>query len=80
MRREDVNYAIQKAFQVWSDVTPLKFRKIYAGEADIMILFAHGGREFAFTSSVSFGITYIACIESLIFFFFLKSSWRLLSF
>ncbi|XP_019490265.1 PREDICTED: macrophage metalloelastase-like [Hipposideros armiger] len=40
MKREDINYVIQKAFQVWSDVTPLKFRKIYAGEADIMILFA----------------------------------------
>ncbi|XP_049745588.1 macrophage metalloelastase [Elephas maximus indicus] len=42
MAREDVNYAIQKAFQVWSDVTPLTFRQIYAGEADIMIFFAQG--------------------------------------
>lgn len=42
MRPADVDYAIQKAFQVWSDVTPLKFRKINAGEADIMILFACG--------------------------------------
>lgn len=42
MKREDVEYAIQKAFQVWSDVTPLKFRKITTGEADIMILFARG--------------------------------------
>ncbi|XP_045411378.1 macrophage metalloelastase [Lemur catta] len=42
MRREDIDYAIQKAFQVWSNVTPLKFRKINTGEADIMILFAHG--------------------------------------
>ncbi|XP_037678379.1 macrophage metalloelastase-like [Choloepus didactylus] len=33
----DVNYATQKAFQVWSDVNPLKFRKISAGKADIMI-------------------------------------------
>uniref|UniRef100_A0A8C3YG22 Matrix metallopeptidase 12 n=1 Tax=Catagonus wagneri TaxID=51154 RepID=A0A8C3YG22_9CETA len=40
MRPEDVDYAIQKAFQVWSNVTPLKFRKINAGEADIMIKFA----------------------------------------
>uniref|UniRef100_A0A8D2JKZ1 Matrix metallopeptidase 12 n=1 Tax=Sciurus vulgaris TaxID=55149 RepID=A0A8D2JKZ1_SCIVU len=42
MKQEDVDYAIQKAFQVWSDVTPLKFRRVYAGEADIMILFAYG--------------------------------------
>uniref|UniRef100_A0A671EIK0 Matrix metallopeptidase 12 n=1 Tax=Rhinolophus ferrumequinum TaxID=59479 RepID=A0A671EIK0_RHIFE len=42
MKRADVAYALQKAFQVWSDVTPLKFRKINAGEADIMILFARG--------------------------------------
>ncbi|XP_040833164.1 macrophage metalloelastase isoform X1 [Ochotona curzoniae] len=40
MSYEDVDYAIQKAFQVWSEVTPLKFRKISEGEADIMILFA----------------------------------------
>ncbi|KAL6093238.1 hypothetical protein STEG23_006768, partial [Scotinomys teguina] len=42
MKREDVDYIFQKAFQVWSDVTPLRFRKIYAGEADIMIRFAFG--------------------------------------
>ncbi|XP_013010832.1 macrophage metalloelastase [Cavia porcellus] len=42
MRRQDVDDAIQKAFQVWSDVTPLKFRKINVGEADIMIFFAYG--------------------------------------
>lgn len=40
MKRVDVDYAIQKAFQVWSDVTPLKFKKIDIGEADIMIRFA----------------------------------------
>ncbi|XP_004469576.2 macrophage metalloelastase [Dasypus novemcinctus] len=38
----DVDYAIHKAFQAWSDVTPLKFRKINAGEADIMISFSRG--------------------------------------
>ncbi|CAH6777481.1 Mmp12 [Phodopus roborovskii] len=40
MKREDVDHAFQKAFHVWSDVTPLRFRKVYTGEADIMILFA----------------------------------------
>ncbi|XP_070283008.1 macrophage metalloelastase [Myotis yumanensis] len=39
MKREDVDDAIEKAFQVWSDVTPLKFIMINAGEADIMIRF-----------------------------------------
>lgn len=45
MKREDVDHAIQKAFQVWSQVTPLKFTKVYAREADIVIRFgrrAHG--------------------------------------
>ncbi|XP_040590709.1 macrophage metalloelastase [Mesocricetus auratus] len=42
MRREDVDRAFQKAFRVWSDVTPLRFRRVYTGEADIMILFASG--------------------------------------
>ncbi|KAM9658990.1 LOW QUALITY PROTEIN: macrophage metalloelastase [Trichechus inunguis] len=41
MVREDVNYAIQKAFQVWSDVTPLKFRQ-FEGKADIMMSSARG--------------------------------------
>ncbi|XP_037694660.1 macrophage metalloelastase [Choloepus didactylus] len=40
LARADVDDAIQKAFQVWSDVTPLKFRRISAGKADIMILFS----------------------------------------
>ncbi|XP_024430376.2 macrophage metalloelastase [Desmodus rotundus] len=42
MKREDVDYIIQKAFQVWSNVTPLKFRRVNAGEADIMIRFVYG--------------------------------------
>ncbi|XP_045873746.1 macrophage metalloelastase isoform X2 [Meles meles] len=42
MRPADVDIAIQKAFQVWSGVTPLTFRKVNSGEADIMIRFASG--------------------------------------
>ncbi|XP_069495152.1 stromelysin-1-like [Ambystoma mexicanum] len=45
MARADVDTAIQRAFKVWSDVTPLTFTRIYAGTADIQISFgakAHG--------------------------------------
>ncbi|NWX95739.1 MMP7 protein, partial [Nothoprocta ornata] len=38
--RATVNEAIRKAFMVWSDVTPLQFRRVYLGQADIMIGFA----------------------------------------
>ncbi|KFZ60358.1 Matrix metalloproteinase-27, partial [Podiceps cristatus] len=45
MSKEDVDKAIQKAFTVWSTVTPLIFTRIHEGIADIMIAFgtkAHG--------------------------------------
>ncbi|KAJ3589483.1 hypothetical protein NHX12_010328 [Muraenolepis orangiensis] len=42
MSRAQVDNSIEKAFQVWSKVTPLTFRKIERGTADIMISF--GGR------------------------------------
>ncbi|OCT96141.1 hypothetical protein XELAEV_18013824mg [Xenopus laevis] len=38
--RNEVDQAIQKAFKVWSDVTPLTFTRIYDGVSDIEILFA----------------------------------------
>ncbi|XP_043928518.1 collagenase 3-like [Protopterus annectens] len=38
----DVDRAIKKALKVWSDVTPLKFTRIYSGTADIMISFGSG--------------------------------------
>uniref|UniRef100_A0A8B9M6F6 interstitial collagenase n=1 Tax=Accipiter nisus TaxID=211598 RepID=A0A8B9M6F6_9AVES len=41
MRQADVDEAIQKAFSVWSNVTPLTFQKLEDKEADIMISFAY---------------------------------------
>ncbi|XP_041627756.1 neutrophil collagenase [Vulpes lagopus] len=37
-----VETAIQKAFQVWSNVSPLTFTKVSQGEADIRITFVQG--------------------------------------
>ncbi|NXP07231.1 MMP7 protein, partial [Thinocorus orbignyianus] len=38
--QKKVDNAIKRAFMVWSDVTPLKFKRIFHGYADIMIEFA----------------------------------------
>ncbi|NWR43005.1 MMP7 protein, partial [Regulus satrapa] len=38
--RNKVVDAIKRALMVWSDVTPLKFRRVYTGSADIEIKFA----------------------------------------
>lgn len=43
MRKEDVDKAIEKAFEVWSAVTPLVFTRIHKGIADIMIAFGSKG-------------------------------------
>uniref|UniRef100_A0A8C3N0L6 Uncharacterized protein n=1 Tax=Geospiza parvula TaxID=87175 RepID=A0A8C3N0L6_GEOPR len=42
MLQADVDEAIAKAFQLWSSVTPLRFTRVYGGQADIMISFAAG--------------------------------------
>uniref|UniRef100_A0A452GJT4 Peptidase metallopeptidase domain-containing protein n=1 Tax=Gopherus agassizii TaxID=38772 RepID=A0A452GJT4_9SAUR len=42
MEPADVDEAIEKAWNVWSSVTPLKFTRVYEGDADIMISFAAG--------------------------------------
>ncbi|KAJ7423239.1 matrix metalloproteinase-9-like [Pitangus sulphuratus] len=42
--RAVIDDAFRRAFQVWSDVTPLTFTQIYSGEADIMIMFGSQGR------------------------------------
>ncbi|KAA0704190.1 Collagenase 3 [Triplophysa tibetana] len=38
----EVDDSIQRALQVWADVSPLRFTRIYSGVADIMISFAVG--------------------------------------
>ncbi|KAM6159391.1 interstitial collagenase [Rhynchocyon petersi] len=40
--RADVDHAIEKAFQLWSNVSPLKFTKVFEGTADIMLSFVYG--------------------------------------
>jgi len=42
MPRSQVDSEIQRAFKVWSDVTPLIFRQIQSGTPDISITFATG--------------------------------------
>ncbi|XP_065482925.1 stromelysin-1-like [Caloenas nicobarica] len=42
MLQSDVDEAIARAFQLWSSVTPLRFTRLYSGQADIMISFAAG--------------------------------------
>ncbi|KAM9801519.1 collagenase 3-like [Neosynchiropus ocellatus] len=39
LKKADVDRAIRNALTVWSNVTPLKFKKLYQGNADIMISF-----------------------------------------
>lgn len=71
MNRKDVDYAIQKAFQVWSNVTPLKFSRINTGVADILVVFARGGREpVLHLCHLAWSIGYI---DGLIFFPFPKA-------
>ncbi|XP_077051762.1 collagenase 3-like isoform X2 [Siphateles boraxobius] len=40
MSEAEVDDSIRRALQVWADVTPLRFTRIYSGTADIMISFA----------------------------------------
>lgn len=45
MDSSDVYEEIAKAFKVWSRVTPLTFKRVSAGDADIMISFAERGKK-----------------------------------
>ncbi|KAM9321160.1 uncharacterized protein PAF06_005716 [Gastrophryne carolinensis] len=42
MAQADVEYSFERAFKVWSDVTPLTFTRVYSGDCDIEIKFATG--------------------------------------
>ncbi|CAB1348048.1 unnamed protein product [Coregonus sp. 'balchen'] len=39
LKKADVDRAIRNAFNIWADVTPLTFKKLHEGKADIMIAF-----------------------------------------
>ncbi|XP_007562841.2 collagenase 3 [Poecilia formosa] len=42
LKKSDVDRAIRNALNVWADVTPLNFKKLHDGNADIMISFGTG--------------------------------------
>lgn len=44
LKKSDVDRAIRNALNVWSDVTPLTFKKLHEGIADIMIGFGTKGK------------------------------------
>lgn len=43
MEKEDVDKALHNALKEWSKVTPLKFKRLHEGIADIMISFGRLG-------------------------------------
>lgn len=43
LQKSDVDKAIRKALNVWAAVTPLTFKKLYKGTADISISFGSQG-------------------------------------
>lgn len=47
--RAVVEESIEKAFQVWSDVTPLTFSRVFEEEGDIVLAFYRGGKFFNLT-------------------------------
>lgn len=47
LKSSDVDRIIRQALNVWSAVTPLTFRKLHEGTADIMISFGSRGTKAA---------------------------------
>lgn len=45
LQKSAVDKAIRQALNVWSAVTPLTFKKLHQGNADIMISFGSKGNE-----------------------------------
>lgn len=45
LEKSDVDRAIRNALNVWADVTPLTFKKLHDGNADIMISFGSKGKK-----------------------------------
>lgn len=43
LEKTDVDRALRNAFNVWGNVTPLKFKRLHEGNADIMISFGAKG-------------------------------------
>ncbi|XP_008072754.1 interstitial collagenase [Carlito syrichta] len=43
--KAEVDRAIEKAFQLWSNASPLRFTKVVEGQADIMISFVRGDHQ-----------------------------------
>ncbi|RXM94074.1 Collagenase 3, partial [Acipenser ruthenus] len=55
VKASEVDRAIHNALRVWSDVTPLVFRKLHEGTADIMIAFGSKGYNLFIVAAHEFG-------------------------
>ncbi|KAG7278506.1 hypothetical protein CRUP_004115, partial [Coryphaenoides rupestris] len=55
MKKADVVRAIRQAFNVWASVTPLTFKRLHRGTADIMISFGAGDYNLFLVAAHEFG-------------------------
>lgn len=82
MLQSDVDEAIARAFQLWSSVTPLRFTRLYSGQADIMISFAAGCKGTPLSENYTYLSLFLTQMMKSIaffpsFFFFFSSRWLL---